>query len=67
MDYLKLSKMTLTAEYDDPAIYGKFEKLQRFKDGSSTSVDCPAMRDYIESIRGHAILDLGCGFGWFCG
>nr|WP_153365871.1 class I SAM-dependent methyltransferase [Rhizobium sp. ICMP 5592] len=52
--------------YDDPAFFQGYSKLQRSIDGLAGAAEWPSMRALLPDLRGLDIVDLGCGFGWFC-
>ena len=52
--------------YDDPAFFGGYAKLGRSVDGLEGAAEWPALRALLPPVRGLRIVDLGCGFGWFC-
>ncbi|PWY85941.1 S-adenosyl-L-methionine-dependent methyltransferase [Aspergillus heteromorphus CBS 117.55] len=60
--------MTLssTVIYDDPAVYKQYEELVFSQQGLALHPEWTLMREMIGDVLGQNIVDLGCGFGWFC-
>ncbi|GAJ93930.1 class I SAM-dependent methyltransferase [Agrobacterium sp. SHOUNA12C] len=52
--------------YDDPAFFQGYSQLQRSIDGLAGAAEWPSMRALLPDLHGLDIVDLGCGFGWFC-
>lgn len=52
--------------YDDPAFFAGYSRLARSVYGLAGAAEWPAMRALLPDLRGLRVLDLGCGFGWFC-
>lgn len=52
--------------YDDPEFFAGYSQLGRSIDGLDGAAEWPALRAMLPPIRGLSVLDLGCGFGWFC-
>jgi len=52
--------------YDDPGFFENYSRLPRSLDGLDSAPEWPALRILLPDLRGRAVLDLGCGFGWFC-
>ncbi|MDE1992011.1 MAG: class I SAM-dependent methyltransferase [Rhizobiaceae bacterium] len=52
--------------YDDPAFFNGYCQLRRSIDGLAGAAEWPAIRAMLADIKGLDIVDLGCGFGWFC-
>jgi ubiquinone/menaquinone biosynthesis C-methylase UbiE len=53
--------------YDDPEFFAKYSQLERSVKGSAGAVEWPHLRALLpEQLNGVRIVDLGCGFGWFC-
>jgi SAM-dependent methyltransferase len=52
--------------YDDERFFGSYAQLRRSLDGLDGAPEWPALRDMLPDLTGRAVLDLGCGFGWFC-
>lgn len=52
--------------YDDPAFFAGYSRLGRSVAGLDGAAEWPALRALLPQLRGLRVLDLGCGFGWFC-
>lgn len=52
--------------YDDEAFFESYATLARSQHGLKGAPEWPAMRAMLPGIKGAAVLDLGCGYGWFC-
>jgi SAM-dependent methyltransferase len=52
--------------YDDPAFFEAYSRLERSVEGLDGAAEWPAMRALLPDLRGLRIVDLGCGYGWFC-
>jgi SAM-dependent methyltransferase len=52
--------------YDDPAFFAGYSRLDRSAEGLAGAAEWPALRALIPVLRGLRVVDLGCGFGWFC-
>ena len=52
--------------YDDVGFFAAYSRLRRSAEGLAAAPEWPVLRDWIGDIRGARVLDLGCGFGWFC-
>ena len=52
--------------YDDEAFFREYSRLPRSVAGLDGAPEWPALRALLPPLRGLAVLDLGCGFGWFC-
>jgi SAM-dependent methyltransferase len=52
--------------YDDPGFFAGYSRLRRSVEGLSGAPEWPALRALLPDLRGLRIVDLGCGFGWFC-
>ena len=52
--------------YDDPAFFAEYSRLGRSVAGLDGAAEWPALRAMLPNLRGLRVLDLGCGFGWFC-
>jgi ubiquinone/menaquinone biosynthesis C-methylase UbiE len=52
--------------YDDDGFFEGYSRLPRSVEGLDAAPEWPALRGLLPELRGRAVLDLGCGFGWFC-
>ena len=52
--------------YDDEKFFEAYGRLERSIRGLDGAPEWPALRALLPEPRGLRILDLGCGFGWFC-
>ena len=52
--------------YDQPEFFKGYSQLGRSVAGLDGAAEWPALRALLPELRGLRIVDLGCGFGWFC-
>lgn len=52
--------------YDNPDFFERYSQLSRSVEGLEGAPEWPALRALLPDLRGLKVLDLGCGFGWFC-
>ncbi|NLR96982.1 methyltransferase domain-containing protein [Rhizobium sp. P38BS-XIX] len=52
--------------YDDPGFFEGYSRLQRSVQGLAGAAEWPAIRALLPDLQGLDVVDLGCGFGWFC-
>ncbi|HUB11846.1 MAG TPA: class I SAM-dependent methyltransferase [Acetobacteraceae bacterium] len=52
--------------YDDPDFLAGYSQLARSVSGLDGAAEWPSMRALLPDLRGCRVVDLGCGFGWFC-
>ena len=52
--------------YDDASFFAGYSKLPRSIAGLDAAPEWPSLRALLPELRGSEVLDLGCGFGWFC-
>jgi SAM-dependent methyltransferase len=52
--------------YDDPEFFAGYSRLGRSIEGLEGAPEWPALRALLPELRGCRVVDLGCGFGWFC-
>ena len=52
--------------YDDDAFFREYSRLPRSIEGLEGAPEWPALRAMLPDLRGLKVVDLGCGFGWFC-
>ena len=52
--------------YDNPEFFEGYSRLPRSIEGLEGAAEWPALRALLPDMRGLRIVDLGCGYGWFC-
>ncbi|MEJ0020805.1 MAG: class I SAM-dependent methyltransferase [Acetobacteraceae bacterium] len=52
--------------YDNPEFFAGYSQLGRSVEGLAGAGEWPAMQSLLPPLAGSRIVDLGCGFGWFC-
>lgn len=52
--------------YDDATFFAGYSKLPRSVEGLDGAGEWPALKAMLPPMAGLNIVDLGCGFGWFC-
>src|SRR5688572_29400129 len=52
--------------YDNPAFFAEYSRLRRSVEGLDGAPEWPALRALVPDLTGRRVVDLGCGFGWFC-
>jgi SAM-dependent methyltransferase len=52
--------------YDDPEFYEGYSQLRRSVEGLDGAPEWPALRALLPNLSGLSVIDLGCGYGWFC-
>ena len=52
--------------YDNEEFFAGYSRLPRSVEGLDGAPEWPALRAMLPELRGRRVLDLGCGFGWFC-
>ncbi len=52
--------------YDNEEFFAGYSRLPRSVEGLDGAPEWPALRALLPDLHGLAVLDLGCGFGWFC-
>jgi 2-polyprenyl-3-methyl-5-hydroxy-6-metoxy-1,4-benzoquinol methylase len=52
--------------YDDPSFFAGYSQLARSLKGLAGAPEWPSLRALLPDIQGLRVVDLGCGFGWFC-
>jgi SAM-dependent methyltransferase len=52
--------------YDRPEFFAGYSQLGRSIEGLDGAAEWPALRAMLPEVGGLRIVDLGCGFGWFC-
>jgi ubiquinone/menaquinone biosynthesis C-methylase UbiE len=52
--------------YDNPAFFEGYSQLSRSVEGLAGAGEWPAIRAILPDLKGQGVVDLGCGYGWFC-
>ena len=52
--------------YDDEAFFAAYADLRRSVHGLAGAPEWPTLRNMLPVVSGRRVLDLGCGYGWFC-
>jgi len=52
--------------YDNDEFFQGYSRLLRSTRGLDGAPEWPTLRAWLPPLRGLRVLDLGCGFGWFC-
>ena len=52
--------------YDTPDFFSAYSQLPRSVHGLDGAPEWPTLQAMLPDLAGRRVLDLGCGFGWFC-
>ncbi|MGD9892017.1 MAG: class I SAM-dependent methyltransferase [Dehalococcoidia bacterium] len=52
--------------YDNEEFFEGYSRLGRSIEGLDGAPEWPSLRALLPDLRDRSVLDLGCGFGWFC-
>jgi SAM-dependent methyltransferase len=52
--------------YDNEEFFEGYGRLSRSTEGLAGAAEWPSLQAMLPELRGLRLLDLGCGFGWFC-
>lgn len=52
--------------YDDPQFFQGYSQMARSIDGLDAAPEWPALKAMLPPMQGVKVVDLGCGYGWFC-
>ncbi len=52
--------------YDNDDFFAGYAKLKRSEEGLAGAPEWASMSAMLPDLTGLAVLDLGCGYGWFC-
>ncbi len=52
--------------YDDDSFFEGYSRLPRSVKGLDGAPEWPSLLAMLPDMTGRAVVDLGCGFGWFC-
>jgi SAM-dependent methyltransferase len=52
--------------YDNAGFFAGYAQLRRSVDGLGGAPEWPTLKSMLPETAGKRVVDLGCGFGWFC-
>ena len=52
--------------YDSPEFFAGYSRLDRSVRGLDGVPEWPTLKAMLPDLQGRRVIDLGCGFGWFC-
>jgi SAM-dependent methyltransferase len=52
--------------YDNPDFFAGYSQLERSKHGLDGAPEWSTLVSMLPELKGKRVVDLGCGFGWFC-
>lgn len=52
--------------YDDAGFFAGYSRLARSVEGLDGAPEWPTLKSMLPPLAGKRVVDLGCGFGWFC-
>jgi SAM-dependent methyltransferase len=52
--------------YDNAGFFAGYAQLRRSIDGLDGAPEWPTLKAMLPDVTGRRVVDLGCGFGWFC-
>jgi len=52
--------------YDNAGFFAGYSRLRRSVDGLDGAPEWPTLKSMLPDLAGKRVVDLGCGFGWFC-
>ena len=52
--------------YDDQAFFEGYAQLGRSQFGLDGAAEWPSLKAMLNNVEGGRVVDLGCGYGWFC-
>ena len=52
--------------YDDQTFFEGYSQLERSVHGLAGAAEWPALQAMLPAMAGLKVVDLGCGYGWFC-
>ncbi|OHX12104.1 class I SAM-dependent methyltransferase [Chromobacterium sphagni] len=52
--------------YDNPEFFHGYSQLNRSVHGLAGAPEWPSLQTLLPDLKGRAVVDLGCGYGWFC-
>jgi len=52
--------------YDDQSFFDGYRTLPRSVEGLAAAGEWESLRAMLAAVEGRSVVDLGCGYGWFC-
>ena len=52
--------------YDTDEFFAGYSRLPRSVEGLACAPEWPTLQSMLPDMQGLRVVDLGCGFGWFC-
>jgi ubiquinone/menaquinone biosynthesis C-methylase UbiE len=52
--------------YDNAEFFAGYSQLRRSREGLDGMPEWPSLKAMLPDLTGLRVVDLGCGFGWFC-
>lgn len=52
--------------YDDPTFFQGYSQMGRSLGGLDAAPEWPALQALLPAVKDLRVVDLGCGYGWFC-
>jgi SAM-dependent methyltransferase len=52
--------------YDEDEFFAAYSRIRRSVEGLDGAPEWPYLRAMLPEMSGRRVVDLGCGFGWFC-
>ena len=52
--------------YDNAGFFAGYARLRRSVEGLDGAPEWPTLKSMLPELTGRRVVDLGCGFGWFC-
>src|SRR3954470_9471658 len=52
--------------YDNPEFFENYSQMERSIRGLEGAPEWHSIRALVPELRGRRVVDLGCGYGWFC-
>ncbi|MGJ7513802.1 class I SAM-dependent methyltransferase [Pseudomonas baetica] len=52
--------------YDAPQFFQRYSQMARSLNGLDAAPEWPALKAMLPPMQGLKVVDLGCGYGWFC-
>jgi len=52
--------------YDNPEFFAGYSQFLRSTEGLAGAAEWPALQAMLPDLQGRRVVEVGCGFGWFC-